>query len=429
MMNRNCLTTDRQPEAVRATRSAGRHGLWGCTVAVALLAVAFDALPAPAVEFEALTADDRKQVGTIASFDSETLKLQTKDGEVSVPTAELMALTQLKPDKMYDGAPKGWIDLMDGSSIAAFQWTLDGDTAHVTLLDGQTMECPRQALASIRFQPAVDPIAGQWTGLVQKKHNGDIVVVRKEDHLDFLLGIVRGVTADSVAFEMDGEVLPIRRTKLFGIILLRPAGIELPDAIGRLTDAYGSQWSVRSFSLAKQFEWSTPAAVAMQRSPEAILKIDFTAGKVLYLADIEPQSIDWTPFFPMDTELPSRRTFFQPRRNRGFDSDVLTLGGAEFGRGLVLHSRTEVVYHLPNEASRLRATAGIDDRVRPQGSVVLVIRGDGKPLYEATLTGTDPPAELDLDVAGIRRLSILCDFGEMMDVGDQLNLCNLRVVK
>ncbi|MDZ7616900.1 MAG: NPCBM/NEW2 domain-containing protein, partial [Patescibacteria group bacterium] len=189
------------------------------------------------------------------------------------------------------------------------------------------------------------------------------------------------------------------------------------------------QWSVQTLAFSEQFRWTTPSAVTVSQPAEAVTKIDFSAGKVVYLADAEPQSVDWQAFFPMDTELASRREFFRPRRNRGFDSEHLELGGSRYTRGLALHSRTEVVYRLPEGGTHLHATAGIDDRLRPHGNVLLVIRGDGKTLYEETLTGTTPPVELDLDIAGVRRLSILCDFGEGMDIADQLNLCNLRVVK
>jgi hypothetical protein len=36
---------------------------------------------------------------------------------------------------------------------------------------------------------------------------------------------------------------------------------------------------------------------------------------------------------------------------------------------------------------------------------------------------------LDLDVGGVRRLSIVADFSETFDVGDQLLLCEAKVIK
>jgi hypothetical protein len=59
----------------------------------------------------------------------------------------------------------------------------------------------------------------------------------------------------------------------------------------------------------------------------------------------------------------------------------------------------------------------------------LEIKGDGRQLYSGKLTGKDPPAALDVELAGVRRLVILVDFGDDLDVADHLNLCEARIVK
>ena len=60
------------------------------------------------------------------------------------------------------------------------------------------------------------------------------------------------------------------------------------------------------------------------------------------------------------------------------------MGGKEYRKGLAVHGRTEMTYRLPDRFRRFQAVVGIDDRVRPQGSMRLVVRGDrraccGKP--------------------------------------------------
>ncbi len=395
---------------------------------VAILALSAT-VNAESVEFQAETFDGRKVVGVVESFDMETLTLRTADGPIALPAAEVMALSLGQPGARPPGEPAVWVTLVDGSRLIAAQWTLRGEVAHVVLLDGSEIEVPRRAFESVRFEPAADRIAEQWTRLAEAKYDGDVVVVRKDDHLDFLRGVVRGVTEQSVEFEMDGDVLPIRRNRLFGIVLFRPTGRSLPEAICQITDRSGSQWTAQSLTLSDELEWTTPAGATVRQPLAAIAQIDFSVGRATYLADLEPHSVDWQPFFPTDIELPSRRELFQPRRNRGLEADVLELGSVQYNRGLAMRSRSEVVYRLPGEMTRLKAKAGIDDRVRPLGNVLLVIRGDGKTLFEETLTGTGPPVELDLDITGVRRLSILCDFGEGMDIGDHLNLCDLRIIK
>jgi hypothetical protein len=96
---------------------------------------------------------------------------------------------------------------------------------------------------------------------------------------------------------------------------------------------------------------------------------------------------------------------------------------------LSIHSRSVLVFRWKEAYRKLTADVGIDSRVHGRGNVVLVITGDGKELFRQTIAGTDPPLPLDLNIEGVRRLEILVDFGETLDVADHLNFCNARVVK
>ena len=131
----------------------------------------------------------------------------------------------------------------------------------------------------------------------------------------------------------------------------------------------------------------------------------------------------------MDKDLPLLAQYYGLRQDRMAEGQPLRLGGEEYRKGLALHSRTMVVYRLPDRFRRFKAVAGIDDRVHPRGSVHLVIRGDERLLLEADVTGLDAPRQIDLDLTGVRRLSILVDFARELNVGDQLLLCEARVIK
>ena len=64
-----------------------------------------------------------------------------------------------------------------------------------------------------------------------------------------------------------------------------------------------------------------------------------------------------------------------------------------------------------------------------RGPNVKLWGGDGKPLWEGDVKGSEAPRELALDVTGAKRIEILVDYGAGLDVGDRLNLCDLRVTK
>jgi hypothetical protein len=96
---------------------------------------------------------------------------------------------------------------------------------------------------------------------------------------------------------------------------------------------------------------------------------------------------------------------------------------------LTIRSRTELVYRLSGEFRQFLAVAGIDDRVRPAGNVRLVISGDDRELFAETITGSDEPMPINLDITGVKRLKILVDFGQQLDLADCLDLCDARITK
>jgi hypothetical protein len=162
---------------------------------------------------------------------------------------------------------------------------------------------------------------------------------------------------------------------------------------------------------------------------EAIARLDFSRGKVEYLSQMKPESVDWTPYFAPLGAQDAQHAFFRFRTDRGLREPTLSLGGKTYQRGLALHSRTELVYRLDGRWRRLEAVAGIDDSVQGKGHVRLTIRGDGQVLYDEQIAGRDAPRPVSLDVSGVRRLTILVDFGDDLDVADHLDLCEARIIK
>ena len=160
-----------------------------------------------------------------------------------------------------------------------------------------------------------------------------------------------------------------------------------------------------------------------------VVRVDFSGGKIVFLSDLEPESAKWTPYFGPASVSPILAAYYAPRKDRPLMPGVLKLGEKEYQKGLAVHSRTELVYRLPGRFRQFQAVVGIDHRVRQRGNVRLVVTGDERVLLETAVTGTDDPKSVDLDIQGVRRLGILVDFGENLDVGDHLNLCNARIIK
>jgi hypothetical protein len=111
------------------------------------------------------------------------------------------------------------------------------------------------------------------------------------------------------------------------------------------------------------------------------------------------------------------------------DSAAAQAATRTFSKGLALRSRTEIVYRLPAGFQRFIAVAGIDPATTAAGNVRLAILGDDRVLVETEITGDQPPQSLQLDIANVKRLKIVVDYGQNLDTGDWLNLCDARIAK
>ena len=78
-------------------------------------------------------------------------------------------------------------------------------------------------------------------------------MVQKDQSIDYHQGVLHDVTEDAVQFDLDGELLPVKRSKVYGFAYRHRAEAELPPAVCRITDSAGSQWSVRSLELPSPF--------------------------------------------------------------------------------------------------------------------------------------------------------------------------------
>ena len=167
-----------------------------------------------------------------------------------------------------------------------------------------------------------------------------------------------------------------------------------------------------------------------------VRSVDFAASQIVYLSALEPYKVTVTPRFASAVLGGlANRLIYQPAINKSLSGNQLSLpaqvsGGPRqyFDNGLALHSRTEMIYRIDEgEYGRLQGLAGIDPDLRQQGSVRLVIQGDDKSLLDTGIGPGDSPVPIDVNVEGVRRLIILVDYGDTLDAGDHLNLCEIRL--
>jgi len=394
-------------------------------VCAGLVAAALGAGPEVTVQ----TLDNRSIRGALAELGAERLVVQSPEGPTTLEIGQVLGVSVASPAAVEAKAPQAWIELADGSTLLAAGFRVAGSKAAIELADGRSIEAPIDAIVSARLQEAPESALAEWHRIVQLRSLSDVLVTRKDAAVTYRKGAVHDIDDETVAFDYEGERIPVKRAKVLGVVYRHQPGRRLAEAVCTLTDASGSRWAARAVRLEDEWSWETPSGVSLRCPIDRVRQLDFSAGKIVFLSDLKPESVRFTPFFGSAEQIPSLAAFYAPRMDRGFSSKTLSLGGTAYAKGIAMHSRTEIVFRLPGRFSRFETVAGIDDAVRPGGNVRLIIRADQRVLLDATLRGADAPRTIDLPLEDARRLTILADFGEELGIGDHVNLCNARVIR
>ena len=379
-------------------------------------------------------------VGNVIELDEKQIVLETPNGRVTIKQSGLRSIKPKSSGVVQARAQEAavWIELVDTSVLAAGQFAIDKRAARA-MLAGKVADLAKRDIQSVRFHSQDGDVAKLWKKFRQRDVVADQIVIRVGDHkIDAIEGVVRRVDDKVVTFELDGDEVPVPLAKVYGIIYYQIKGRKLGEPQGTIHLVDGSRVVAQEFKLHKgRIQIATTAGVRFDWPWDRIEQFEFSSSDAIYLSDLQAESSKWTPFLSSNKPSPELEEMFAPSRDQAIFGGKLRLPSAkstngkyaEYDKGLALHSRTQIIYRLPTGFKSFQAIVGIDSRLRPAGNVRLTILADKKQLYDEKISGADAPIELNLDIRGAARLSILVDFGEDLDVADHLNLCQARIAK
>jgi len=385
---------------------------------------------APPVEVTLLSGETR--LGTLEKLGAKELRLQPETGApISLATADLLELRLALSAGRAESTAGFQVGLIDGSrlNVTSFETTVKEFTAEHAVLG--TIKLPLSAVRSVRLSPPEAKLEPLWQQILEKSSKNDQIVLRKQDVLDHLDGVVGVINSESIRFLLDGDEIAVKREKAFGIVYARkPSAVKLAAQVELIN---GDQLSVRGVT-ADEGGWQIESAsgLSAKLNYETVARVDFSLGKVVYLSAVEPRSVKYTP--GIQAILPEEAEFrWEFRRDRNLDGKPLRLGQKTYSRGLAIHSKTELKYRLGGEFRRFQAMLGIDDEISRFGETTVRILGDRQELFAADIRPRQTPIAVDLDVANVVELEIIVDFGPDKpgrdDIGDRVHLADARLVK
>jgi NPCBM/NEW2 domain len=146
------------------------------------------------------------------------------------------------------------------------------------------------------------------------------------------------------------------------------------------------------------------------------------SDQLVPLSSRTPTAVDYQPFFAGTAA---------PQTDRSLRRTPLMMRQCEFPTGIGMTSRMSVTYPvLPGDQS-FRASVGIDDSAREQGSVRFELLLDDVAVWSSKeVDGHAEPLPTPLiELAGHQSLTLRVDFGRNGDIGDIANWCDAVVLR
>ncbi len=260
--------------------------------------------------------------------------------------------------------------------------------------------------------------------LAAQRRKGDCALLRNGDLVE---GTLTALDAGEIHLDSaKGKDVPIARSKVAALALstelartFRPKGVY-----GRLVLTNGARLSLLSaHANGEELIGKTFFGASVRIPIRQIIALDLRQGRAVYLSDLEPRRYEHTPYLGVHWPY---------TKDTSVAGNELRVGSSTFDKGIGMHSQSRLTYDLGGRYQWFEGSVGLDDRTGHDGSVIIEILVDGKPVdwgMARELTGRDKPLPVRVRVAGARELTLAVLFGRHGDVQDHVDWADARLIK
>ena len=361
------------------------------------------------------TLDGREIAGTLVAVGDREVTVRTAAGAEKVERTAVRSIAfAAEPPDLMAAPGRHVLVTQDSSRVAVEGVTIQAGRLQAATGFGPKVELPLEQVVRL-LRPRADQKPAdlererQRLGLARSPQD-TLVVALAAGPWTPVTGILLALEDGKVRFNYEGTDSVMDAPAVVIIEMARTGDAAAPEPArarepaGRLTTRDGSRLSFTALAIAGGSARVQSASLGALRIETARLaEVRFSGGeRLVYLSSLDPAGVRQTPFF--DEAFPWQR-------DRAVGGGPIRLGGVAYEKGLGLHARCELLYHLGGAYRWLTATVGIDDAVR-MGAAELSILADSKPLLRLRLDRAAPPRPIRLDVQGAAGLTILVDFVE-----------------
>ena len=325
------------------------------------------------------------------------------------------------------------VALRGGGRLMATSANIADEKCQITWGGGDKADLPVEAIRSIRI--GSEPLP-QWDEAISKPVSDfdrllvSIVGDDGQETVQIVSGLLIAWNEESVSFEWRGAEQKIPRKRIRGVVL---AQIGTENSAGHL--AYLADGTILAGQIVSLAEGRLEVEIGKNRIAVPwgeVSRVEVRSDRLQFVSDLNP----------IEVKESAIATLVRPwQRDRSVSGKPLTLPlpqgqlvsgqptSVSFSKGIGAHARSELTFELPKTFDFLAGTIGIDAATEGRGDCVVSVLGDRKELWKQRIRGGEAPVALKLDVTGVRRLTLLVEPGEDLDLADHVDWCDLRLIR
>ena len=394
------------------------------------------------------TTDGQQTTGALVTIDGQLLELLS-GGENQTLDFERIEQVEFAQPASAEETPRPALQcrLTDGSFINGQNIRIQGDVAKVEVSPQRHIEVGKSSLGAVlMFNPADDPQRlERWDAFAPTfTAASDAIVAEKNETLRAIEGVVGNVHEEGFEFQMDQRAATVKAEKLTGVLFYR-AQRGIPDAVCFVELTGGSMVQAQQIVfLGEQLKLVARTGDQIELSIDLVRKLNFLAGRRIYLSDLLPTTNDWQPLVASPAVLGSLSKLKVATANQDASGQPLTIrweksNGAtsasieqSYDKGFAISGGGRLAFNLNGQFKRLTAIVGFAPSTqRLEGVVKFVVQADGKTKLESILKNRKltHPLPVDIDVSNVNRLVIRVDYHDGRSIGDQIHIVDAKVFR
>jgi len=242
-----------------------------------LFCISLTMLLAASPEVEVTSLSGTSVSGNLQSLNKTAINLKQGPTSKNFPLAQVLNVRFPKNRFQRSLQTPYSVRLTDGSDFPI--QSLQSNDRQMKISGDQigSLIIPTKNVSSIRFGALNSNIREAWEKLLNSKQSKDLLVVQKENVLDFIDGVVGSITDENIQFLTGEDEVSVNRKRVFGIIYFRQPPSDTPPYCSiRLTNDGLIQASAITYS-GTEFEATLQSGTPARFAPGNRLPISISA--------------------------------------------------------------------------------------------------------------------------------------------------------